>query len=75
VPLDLELIIDPPPCECCELAARCRANSEACEQFHSFVVFGGRRWRTEPREPSTEIYGKIFKGYGNESSQTDLHVL
>ena len=26
----------------------------------SFVRSGGRRWRSEPREPSQEIYGRIF---------------
>ena len=34
----------------------------ACEAFALFVSVGGRRWRKEPREPSAEIYARIFRG-------------
>jgi len=60
-------MLDEPPCDLCLLAAQCRAPSQACEQFKSFVMFGGRRWRTEPREPSAEIYAKVYRETGDEA--------
>ena len=56
-----ELVIDESPCELCANFARCRHRLEACEQFRSFVMYGGRRWRSEPREPSVEIYAKVYR--------------
>jgi hypothetical protein len=61
-----EIVIDESPCELCTSAARCRLRLEACEQFKSFVMFGGRRWRSEPREPSAEIFAKIYRGADDE---------
>jgi len=59
--LDLELIVDPPPCETCPLTTLCREQRQACEQFKSFVTFGGRRWRAEARVPSCEQYERLFR--------------
>jgi hypothetical protein len=57
---DPDPVFESSPCECCPLAAQCRAELLACEQFRSFVMFGGRRWRKEPRAPSAQIFEKIF---------------
>jgi hypothetical protein len=54
-------VFDDEPCLLCPLAARCRRRFEACEQFASFVSYGGRRWRKEARKPSTEIYARIWQ--------------
>ncbi len=54
-------MLDEPPCDLCPLAGECRAHRQACEQFKSFVMYGGRGWRTQSREPSVEIYHKVFK--------------
>lgn len=54
-------MLDEPPCDLCPLAAECRYRLEACEQFRSFVMYGGRRWRSEPRLPSAEIYAKVYR--------------
>jgi hypothetical protein len=51
---------DEPPCMLCPLAKQCRHGLQACEQFRSFVMFGGRRWRKEDRVPSAQIYEKIY---------------
>lgn len=63
----MEDAFDEPPCMLCPLVARCRANLEACEQFESFVRFGGRRWRKEGRIPSVEIYAEIYRGAGGDA--------
>jgi hypothetical protein len=52
---------EPAPCETCPLVARCKRRLEACGQFASFVSYGGRRWRSESREPSSEIFAKIYR--------------
>jgi len=49
------------PCEAaCPHIKRCRVAHEACKQFAVFVTYGGLRWRSESREPSTQIYAKIY---------------
>jgi hypothetical protein len=49
------------PCDACPLAARCRDEKLACEQFRLFYRRGGKRWKSEPREPSAQIYRRVFK--------------
>jgi hypothetical protein len=56
-----EFAFDESPCDLCALAARCRAHLEACEQFRMFVLYGGRGWRKDGREPSAEIYADIYR--------------
>src|ERR1017187_3981287 len=34
-------MLDEPPCDLCPLAGECRAHRQACEQFKSFVMYGG----------------------------------
>jgi hypothetical protein len=53
-------LLDESPCDLCPHRARCRDEQLACEQLEVFTEFGGRRWRQVPREPSREIYGRIF---------------
>ncbi len=49
------------PCEsACPHIKRCRAAHQACKQFAVFVTYGGQRWRSASRKPSTEIYVKIY---------------
>lgn len=52
-------IPDESPCELCPMAATCRAGDLACAQFASFVNYGGRRWRSEPRVPTAAIFAGI----------------
>ena len=52
--------LESPPCETCALAAHCRVQLVACAAFESFCNYGGRRWRSEAREPSRRIYDKLF---------------
>jgi hypothetical protein len=50
----------PGPCTACPNARRCAAGL-ACEQFALFTRFGGnQRWRTAAREPSVQIYARLF---------------
>jgi hypothetical protein len=58
-----ELVFDESPCELCPLIARC-SQGQACAAFESFIRYGGRRWRTEAREPSVELYARIFRKPG-----------
>jgi hypothetical protein len=48
------------PCETCLHSARCRAMLLACAAFNSFAAHGGRRWRSELREPDRETFRRIF---------------
>lgn len=57
----VQWVYEESPCDLCPSTARCRARLEACDQFKSFVAFGGRRWRSAAREPSRELYAKIFR--------------
>ncbi len=51
----------PGPCPECPKASRCAAGGFACEQFALFTRFGGdKRWRVAPRQPSAEIYRRLF---------------
>jgi hypothetical protein len=59
-------MIDELPCDTCPNIARCRKHSEACESFRDFVRYGGKRWRSAPREPSADIYQKLFRETGDE---------
>jgi hypothetical protein len=49
------------PCDNCPLTARCRDEKLACAQFRLFYRRGGKKWKTEPREPSARIYRLVFK--------------
>jgi hypothetical protein len=49
------------PCDLCPLRARCRIERLACEAFEVYLAHGGRRWRSAAREPSAEIYARVFK--------------
>ena len=53
-------VFDEPPCATCPHFARCSLGL-ACQQFESFYSVGGRKYRTLPREPSAEIYRRLFK--------------
>jgi hypothetical protein len=55
-------MLDESPCETCPHIAKCSVGGLACEAFALFVSHGGRRWRKEPREPSAEIYNRIYRG-------------
>jgi hypothetical protein len=55
-------LLDEPPCALCPHIARCREGRLACEAFAVFAKYGGRRWRKEAREPSAEIYQRVFRG-------------
>ena len=59
-----EWFYDIGPCDCCPLASQCETYSHACEQFRSFVTFGGRQWCTAARDPNPELYAKIFRQTG-----------
>ena len=63
---EAEWVYDIGPCDCCPLASGCKKCSHACEQFLEFFRFGGRRWRSAAREPSVEIYHKVFKEAAEE---------
>jgi hypothetical protein len=52
--------VEESPCELCPHAGRCRAQLLACDAFLSFVTYGGRRWRTEAREPAAWMYRKVY---------------
>jgi hypothetical protein len=54
-------VLDEPPCALCPHIASCREGRLACQQFAVFAKYGGRRWRKEAREPSSDIYAKVFK--------------
>jgi hypothetical protein len=47
------------PCDGCPHAVRCRQGL-ACAAFESFINFGGRRWRAEPKNPSAGVYARVF---------------
>lgn len=53
-------VFEESPCELCPHAARCRQGL-ACAAFESFARYGGRRWRSQARSPSRELFAKIFK--------------
>jgi hypothetical protein len=46
-------VFEPAPCEDCPLIARCRSG-QACAAFESFILYGGRRWQAEAREPTID---------------------
>ncbi len=56
------------PCETCQLVSQCRAQQLACDAFKSFVTYGGRRWRAEPRVPNAELYAKIYRAVEREAA-------
>jgi len=56
------------PCELCPHTARCRAELLACARFHSFVVYGGRRWASQPCEPDRDTFVRIY----GDADETDL---
>ena len=73
--LTADWVFEESPCELCPHVARCRCGL-ACAAFESFLQHGGRRWRTEPREPSADIYRRIFwESAEHESSKTALHAV
>ena len=37
-----------------------------------FAKYGGRRWRKEAREPSAEIYGRVFRSWFDGQRVADL---
>jgi hypothetical protein len=50
-----------PPCDGCRHAARCKADSLACEALVLFKRFGGgspERFACAPRQPSAAIYAR-----------------
>jgi hypothetical protein len=49
------------PCELCCHFVRCR-RGEACGAYEHFLQNGGRGWRLLPREPSVEMFEKLFWG-------------
>jgi hypothetical protein len=52
----------PGPCTECPNAARC-AEGLACQQFSMFIHFGGNeRWRVAARQPSRQIFERLFGG-------------
>lgn len=53
-------LLEPSPCDSCPLNTRCRDEQLACDQFQAFYLRGGTGWRLAPRQPSAEIYGKVF---------------
>jgi hypothetical protein len=57
--LELDWRYEAAPCETCPNAAACRAGL-ACQQFTSFITWGGRRWRAEERKPTEQLYHRIF---------------
>jgi hypothetical protein len=49
------------PCDGCRHAARCKAETLACEALILFKRFGGggpARYASAPRQPSAEIYAR-----------------
>ena len=45
----------------CAPLTRCRDERLACDQIEVFYKIGDVRWKTEPREPSRQIFANIFK--------------
>lgn len=54
-------LLEESPCDNCLLVARCRDERLACDQFNTFFLRGGTGWRLAPRQPSREIFEKVFK--------------
>lgn len=48
----------PAPCDDCALSHRCAAERLACEAFARYAQL--RRWRNVARNPSAEIFFKVF---------------
>jgi hypothetical protein len=53
-------LLEESPCDACPNVGRCGEQSLACSQFAMFAKSGGLGWRQEAREPSAEIYRKIY---------------
>lgn len=48
------------PCVGCPHLTDCAKQHMACEQFSHWQDVGGRAWSKFPREPSRDIYNRIY---------------
>lgn len=58
-----EILERPAPCDTCQHAKRCKAESLACTVFSAYINnTGGRRGVAPERKPSRHWYEKVFSG-------------
>lgn len=51
-------LLGPAPCDNCANYTRCATRFLACQAFRYYV--DRRMWRTAPREPSKEIFARLY---------------